>query len=106
MKKTLKFQVELDDNHLPLSIEMCASDNTINEKNIKALMLSAWQAKSKETLYVDLWTHDMPVNEMFIMYYQTMMGMASALERSTGQNKLADTLREYCKSFAEKTKIK
>ena len=48
MKKTLKFEVKLDENHLPLSIEMC-SDDSSPEKNIKALILSAWSAKSKET---------------------------------------------------------
>ena len=63
-------------------------------------------AKTKETLRVDLWTKDMPVNEMFIMYHQTLMGMASTLERSTGQDKLADALRDYCAFFAEETKIK
>ena len=37
MKKTLKFEVKLDENHLPLSIEMC-SDDSKPEKNIKALI--------------------------------------------------------------------
>ena len=106
MKQTLSFQVELDENHLPINIEINASDNELNEKNIKALMFSAWQAKSKETLRVDLWTKDMPVSEMFIMYHQTMTSMASSLERSTGENKLADALRDYCDFFARQTKIK
>ena len=106
MKQSIKFEVELDENHLPLNIEMKASEVPSNESNLKALMLSAWSAKTKETLRIDLWTKDMPVNEMFIMYHQTMMGMASTLERSTGQEKLADALRDYCAFFAEQTKIK
>ena len=106
MKHTLTFKIELDDNHLPLNIEMKASEGSSNESNLKALMLSAWAAKTKETLRIDLWTKDMPVNEMFIMYHQTMMGMASTLERATGQDKLADALRDYCAFFAEQTKIK
>ena len=106
MKQTLKFEVELDENHLPLNIKMKASEGASDEDNLKALMLSAWAAKTKETLRVDLWTKDMPVNEMFIMYHQTLMGMASTLERSTGQDKLADALRDYCAFFAEETKIK
>ena len=85
MKKTLKFEVKLDENHLPLSIEMC-SDDSSPEKNIKALILSAWSAKSKETLRVDLWTKDMMVNEMFIMYHQTLMSMANTLSKSTGSS--------------------
>ena len=106
MKQSIKFEVELDENQLPLNIEMHASEGASNESNLKALMLSAWAAKTKETLRIDLWTKDMPVNDMFIMYHQTMMGMASTLERATGQEKLADALRDYCAFFAEQTKIK
>ena len=106
MKQSIKFEIELDENHLPLNIEMKASEGVSNESNLKALMLSAWAAKTKETLRIDLWTKDMPVSEMFIMYHQTLMGMASTLERATGQEKLADALRDYCVFFAEQTKIK
>ena len=96
MKKTLKFEVEVDENYLPLNIEMQESDSVTNEKNIKALMISAWSSKTKETLRVDLWTKDMPVNDMFIMYHQTMMAMAVSLQKSTGHEKLAAALRDYC----------
>ena len=106
MKQTLKFEIQLDENQLPLNIEMYASDGVENEKNIKALMISAWAAKTKETLRIDLWTKDMPVNEMFVMYHQTMTGMAATLERATGHDKLAGALRDYCEFFADETKIK
>ena len=106
MKQTLKFEVELDENHLPVNIEMNASNGVTNEGNIKALMISAWAAQTKETLRIDLWTKDMPINEMFIMYHQTMMGMAISLEKATGNEKLAGALRDYCEFFAEQTKIK
>ena len=106
MKQILKFEIELDENNLPLNIKMHASDGDADENNIKALIVSAWAAKTKETLRIDLWTKDMPVNEMFIMYHQTMMGMADTLDRSTGQDKLAGALRDYCNFFAEETEIK
>ena len=105
MKQTLGFDIELDENNLPLNIAMRTSDGAANENDIKALMISAWSAKTRETLRIDLWTKDMPVNEMFIMYHQTMMGMAATLERSTGHKKLAGALRDYCDFFAEETKI-
>ena len=105
MKQILKFEIELDENNLPLNIEMHASDGAAAENNIKALMVSAWTAKTKETLRIDLWTKDMPVNEMFIMYHQTLMSMANTLSKSTGQDKLAGALRDYCEFFAQETKI-
>ena len=69
-------------------------------------MVSAWASETKETLRIDLWTKDMPVSEMFIMYHQTMMSMAATLEKSTGQSKLAAALRDYCDFFSEQTQIK
>jgi len=103
MKKTLKFEVELDENHLPENISMQTTDT--KESNIKSLMISLWQAKKKETLKIDLWTKDMPVYEMFIMYHQTLTSMANSLERATGEDKLAAKLKEYCSIFAKETKI-
>ena len=106
MKQTLKFEVELDENYLPVNIEMEESDGSIHQENIKALMISAWAAQTKETLRIDLWTKDMPVHDMFIMYHQTMIGMAASLEKATGEGKLAGALRDYCDLFAKETKIK
>ena len=39
------------------------------------------------------------------MFHQTMLGMSVSLEKSTGNNKLAGALRDYCHFFAEQTKI-
>ena len=105
MKQTLKFEVELDENNLPNSIKMLEKKSSNSSINLKALMIAGWDAKRKETLRVDIWTKDMPVNDMFIMYHQNMMGMATSLEKSTGQNKLANALRDYCDFFAKETKI-
>ena len=106
MKKTIKFEVELDKNHLPVDIKMNTNNEYQEEDLIKALMISAWASRNKETLRIDLWTKDMPVNEMFIMYYQTMKSMSKTLERATGNNKLANALEDYCEFFALETKIK
>ena len=105
MKQTLKFEVELDENNLPNSIKMLEEKASNSSIDLKALMIAGWDAKRKETLRVDIWTKDMPVNDMFIMYHQNMMGMATSLEKSTDQNKLANALRDYCDFFAKETKI-
>ena len=105
MKKILKFEVTLDENNLPEGIDMLGDEVDDSSINLKALMIAAWDSKKKETLRVDIWTKDMPVNDMFILYHQNMMGMATSLEKSTGESKLAEGLRDYCAFFAEKTKI-
>ena len=106
MKKSLlKFDLELNENNLPEKIIMNSSDNQAKDVSLKAVMIAAWDEKTNETLIVPLWKKDMMVNEMFIMYHQTLMSMANTLSKSTGQDKLAGALRDYCKFFAEETKI-
>ena len=106
MKKILKFEVEVDENNLPESIDMLGEETNNSAIALKALMVAAWDATRKETLRVDIWTKDMPVNDMFILYHQNMMGMATSLEKSTGEQKLADALRDYCDFFELQLLIK
>ena len=105
MKQRIILEVELDENKLPVDIEMHTTNNDEKVESIKALIFSAWQAENKETLRIDLWTKDMPVNDMFIMNHQTLIGMANSLERATGNIELAERLRDYCAWFAKKTNI-
>mgnify|MGYP001084703464 CR=1 FL=1 len=104
-KSILKFDLELDENNVPIKIVMNSSDKQGENINLKSVMIAAWDENTKETLRVDLWTKDMMVNEMYIMYHQTLISMANTLEKSTGHDKLAGALKDYCKFFAEQTKI-
>ena len=106
MKKTIKFEIELDENYLPTNIEMITSDSKKKEDQIKALMLSAWASHSNETLHLPLWTKDMPVNHMLIMYYQTMIAMSNSLAKATGNDELAGSIKDYCEIFAQKAELK
>ena len=106
MKKSkITFEIELDENHLPQNIQLNSSDGQLKNLDIKSFFISAWDTKTKETLRIDLWTKEMMVNEMLIMYHQTLLSMATTLEKSTGHDKLAEALRDYCSFFAEQTKI-
>ncbi len=101
----LTFTLELDENNVPKKITMNSSDKQADNVHLKSLMIAGWDETTNETLRVDLWTKDMMVNEMFIMYHQTLMSMANTLEKSTGHDKLAGALKDYCEFFAEQTKI-
>ena len=106
MKKSkLEFDIQLDVNQIPERIAMSSSDGQVDKLEIKSLMVAAWESEKKESLTIDLWTKDMMINDMYIMYHQTLYSMASSLEKSTGHNKLAGALRDYCDFFAEQTKI-
>ena len=101
----INIQVEVDENHVPESLNWTAEDGGVKDEEAKAMLLSIWDSKQQETLRIDLWTKDMMVNEMYIMYHQTLISMANTLEKSTGHDKLAGALKDYCKFFAEQTKI-
>ena len=47
MKKKIKFEIDLDENHLPKKISIDSSDSSAKRNNIKALFVSAWRVKKK-----------------------------------------------------------
>ena len=104
-KSTLTFKVELDENNLPVNILMNSSDGKDKDVKLKSLLISAWDEQARETIKMDIWVQKMMVEEMFIMYYQTLFSMSDTLSRSTGHHKLSEALKDYCKFFADETKI-
>ena len=48
MKQTLKFEIELDANNLPLNIEMHASDDAANEKDLGRITSDVHYLSGKE----------------------------------------------------------
>ena len=100
----IKFNVSLDENKLPISIDWEASE--AGEKSAcKSVMIALWDAKENNTLRIDLWTKDMLVDEMKVFFHQTLLSMADTLKRSTGEEKLAEDLKDYCVHFAEKMNL-
>lgn len=102
----IKFDVTLDENKIPESLKWTARDGGIENQETKAVMLSVWDSKSKESLRIDLWTKDMPVDEMKIFFHQTLVAMADTFQRATTEDKMADTMRDFCEYFAEKLDLK
>jgi gliding motility-associated protein GldC len=105
-KSEIKFFVELDDNKVPEKLSWTAEDGGIEAEDSKAIMLSIWDHQAKETMRIDLWTKDMPVDEMKIFFHQTLVAMADTFQRATTDEKMADTMRDFCEYFAEKLELK
>jgi gliding motility-associated protein GldC len=72
----ITLRVGLDDNRIPEKLTWSAQDGGIDNEASKAIMLSVWDHKKKDTLRMDLWTKDMPVDEMKQFYHQTLVSMA------------------------------
>lgn len=102
----IEFTVGLDENKVPETINWSAEDGGIAKEESKAIMLSVWDNKAKDTLRMDLWTKDMPLDEMKQFFHQTLVSMANTFERATSDDKMSATMRDFCDYFAEKLELK
>ena len=105
-KSKIEILVELDENKIPEKIHWSASDAGIKNSETKATFLSVWDSNRKESLRIDLWTKDMPLDEMKIFFYQILTSMSSTFKRATQDEKMSQTMLDFCDYFAEKLEIK
>ena len=104
-KSKIELHVELDENRVPEKLHWSAQDGGIANEEAKAMMLSVWDGESKETLRIDLWTKDMPVDEMKLFFHQTLRAMSDTFNRATQDEKMTATMRDFCDYFAEKLEL-
>lgn len=105
-KSTIALNVELDENRVPEKLFWTAQDGGITNEEAKALLLSVWDSKSQETLRIDLWTKDMPVEEMKVFFHQTLVAMSDTFLKATQDEKMTATMKDFCDYFAEKLELK
>jgi len=106
IKSTIELNVELDENRIPEKLTWSAQDGGISNEEAKALMLSVWDSKAKESLRIDLWTKDMPVDEMKVFFHQTLVAMSNTFYKATQDDKMSATMKDFCDYFAEKLELK
>ena len=102
----IKFLVELDENRVPEKLFWTAKDGGVELSEAKAILLNVWDSKAKESMRIDLWTKEMPVDEMKIFFHQTLVAMADTFKRATNDEKMSDTMLDFCEYFAEKLELK
>ena len=102
----IELNVELDENRVPEKLNWSAQDGGVNNEEAKAIMLSVWDSKAQETLKIDLWTKDMPVDEMKLFFHQTLVTMSDTFLRATQDEKMTATMKDFCDYFAEKLELK
>ena len=102
----IELNIELDDNKVPEKLSWTAPDGGIQDEEAKAILLSVWDNISKETLRIDLWTKDMPIDEMKQFFHQTLVAMSDTFYRATQDEKMTATMKDFCDYFAEKLELK
>ena len=102
----ISIKIGLNENKLPLQMKWSANDGNVDNADTKAMFLSLWDPKEKNTMKIDLWTKDLTVDEMKQFFHQTLVSMAASFERATDDQKMTATMRDFCDYFAEKLELK
>lgn len=107
VNKTSEIQINvgLNENNVPVRMLWNATDGDIKNAEARAMLLSMWDAKNKNTMKIDLWTDEMSIEEMKQFFHQTLLTMADSFEKATGESLITEDLRDYCYHFAEKMNI-
>jgi gliding motility-associated protein GldC len=105
MANQIIFDIELDKQQMPEKITWQASQTGNQPQDCKAMMVSLWDGDAKQTLKIDLWTKEMPVEEMNLYFYQTLHTMADTLKRSTGNEEAAMNMKQFANLFGENTGV-
>ena len=101
----IEISINLDEDKIPEKIFWSADDANIKKQQTKATFISVWDDKKKESLRIDLWTKDMPLDEMKLFFHQTMLTMSDTYMRATQDQKMTDTMKDFCDYFAEKLEL-
>ena len=106
MKKSeINFKIELDQNNVPEKILWDATDKPENGfSESKSMSIALWDHVQKNTLRIDLWTKDMPVNEMKRFYIDCIGGLGQSVLTSTGDEVMANETRALCQRLVEHIK--
>lgn len=99
---SIQFNISLDENNVPEKIEWSADDKPDGGlEQTKAVSMSVWDHDQKNTLRIDLWTKDMPVDEMKRFYIESIGGMAQSVLRATGDEFMANEMNALCDKLVE-----
>ncbi|MDA0774198.1 MAG: gliding motility protein GldC [Bacteroidetes bacterium] len=102
----ITIQVSLDENKIPEKIKWSAPDGGVVDEEAKAMLLALWDGEQQETLRMDLWVKDMPLDQMQKFFHQTLVTMSDTYYRATEDEKMTGAMKDFCDYFAKQLKLK
>ena len=102
----IKIEVGLDENNIPEEMQWTAPDGGVSDMDTKAMLLSFWDAEQQETLKMDLWVKDRPMDQMQLFFHRTLMPLSDTYYRATQDEKMTASMKDFCDFFAEKLALK
>ena len=104
-KSTIHFTVELDENNVPDRILWDATDKPDpGVSETKAISVALWDHGQKNTLRIDLWSKDMPVEDMKRFYIDCIGGLAQSSLTATGDEHIASEINSLCERLVQHLK--
>lgn len=101
----INFKITLDEQSIPEKIVWNATDGDFDDlRPTKAISISTWDHQTKNSLRMDLWTKDMPVDEMKRFYIDCIGGLGQSLLSSTGDEFMSGQVNELCDKLVEYVK--
>jgi gliding motility-associated protein GldC len=100
----IRFKITLDQQNVPQDIKWQATDSSNQElRDCKSIMVSIWDAVTKETLKIDLWTNEMTIDEMHSHFFQTLLSMADSYQKATKNPYVKEETKAFAEMLAKKT---
>jgi gliding motility-associated protein GldC len=98
MRQTdINVKVLLDTNNVPDTITWEATDKPADTtSDCKAVSVNLWDKTGKGTMRIDLWTKEMPVNEMKRFCVEIIAGLSDTLHKATNDTYMCSEIEELC----------
>jgi len=101
-KSTIEFTIELDEQNVPEKILWDATDKPEDGfSETKAISIALWDQTQKNTMRIDLWTKEMPIDEMKRFYIDCIGGLAQSALTATGDEYLANEMNTLCEKLVK-----
>jgi gliding motility-associated protein GldC len=101
-QSTIQFTIHLDINNVPEKIEWDATDKPEpGFSETKAIGIALWDHLQKNTMRIDLWTKDMPVDDMKRFYIDCVGGLSQSVLSATGDEYIANEMNALCDRLAK-----
>jgi len=103
MKRSeINFSIELDKDNVPEKIHWNADEKEdVGFTETKSVSISLWDDSNKNTLRMDLWTKDMPADEMKRFSIDCIGGLAQSLLSATGDEYMSNEMNNLCDTLVK-----
>ena len=99
-KTTITFEVELNKDNIPEKIHWHATDKPeASPSETKAISIALWDHSHRNTLRIDLWAKDMPVNDMKRFFVDCLGSMAQTIQNATGDEFMSSEINNLCEKL-------